>query len=159
MSQIQTLLNEYGESHQHPTNKAVHWICVPAIMVSLFGLLWSIPTPAFFHQLNWGPVSLNWAIIFMTLAMIYYLRLSVSLAVGMLFVGSFFLFIIYQLSLITALPLWAVCLIIFAAAWVGQFWGHKIEGKKPSFLKDIQFLLIGPVWLLHFIYGKLGIAY
>lgn len=159
MRQIQLLLDEYGESHQNPTNKAVHWICVPAIMVSLFGLLWSIPTPNSFQQFHFGSIALNWAIIFLALALIYYLRLSVPLAIGMLFAGLFFLSIIYQLSQITLLPLWALSLIIFAAAWVGQFWGHKIEGKKPSFLKDVQFLLIGPVWLLHFIYRKLGIGY
>ncbi|MGB3073995.1 MAG: Mpo1-like protein, partial [Chitinophagales bacterium] len=124
MSQIQSLLNEYGASHQNPTNKAVHWICVPAIMVSLFGLLWSIPIPAFFQQLHLGPVALNWAILFMAVAMIYYLRLSIPLAIGMLFVVSFFLLIIYQLSQVTALPLWALSLIIFAVAWVGQFWGQ-----------------------------------
>src|SRR5690606_19838696 len=56
-------------------------------------------------------------------------------------------------------PLWIVCLIIFVLAWIGQFYGHKVEGKKPSFLKDIQFLLIGPAWLMHFIFKKLGIPY
>ena len=50
-------------------------------------------------------------------------------------------------------------LIIFVIAWIGQFIGHKIEGKKPSFFEDIQFLLIGPAWLLSFIYNKLGIKY
>lgn len=159
MSQIQTLLNEYGENHKNPTNKAVHWICVPAITVSLLGLLWSIPTPSFFQQLHLGPITLNWAILFMFFVMIYYMRLSISLAIGMLFVVSLFLLIIYQLSQIAGIPLWAISLIIFALAWVGQFWGHKIEGKKPSFLKDLQFLLIGPVWLLHFIYQKAGIGY
>jgi len=48
---------------------------------------------------------------------------------------------------------------IFLVAWVGQFYGHRIEGKKPSFLKDLQFLMIGPAWLLHFIYRKAGIRY
>lgn len=159
MRKIQSLLDEYGESHQNPTNKAVHWICVPAIMVSLFGLLWSIPTPYLFMEVHFGPVALNWAVLFLALALIYYLRLSVSLAIGMLFAGILFLCIIYQLSQITLLPLWSISLLIFAAAWVGQFWGHTIEGRKPSFLKDVQFLLIGPVWLLHFIYKKLGIGY
>ena len=56
-------------------------------------------------------------------------------------------------------PLWVISLIIFFVAWVGQFYGHKVEGKKPSFLKDIQFLLIGPAWLMHFIYKRLGIPY
>ena len=53
--------------------------------------------------------------------------------------------------------LWKISLSIFIIAWIGQFIGHKIEGMKPSFLKDIQFLLIGPAWLLSFIYKKLNI--
>ena len=48
---------------------------------------------------------------------------------------------------------------IFVIAWIGQFIGHKIEGKKPSFLEDLQFLMVGPAWLLSFIYKKVGIKY
>ena len=48
---------------------------------------------------------------------------------------------------------------IFVLAWIGQFIGHKIEGEKPSFFEDLQFLLIGPDWLLGAIYQKLGIRY
>jgi uncharacterized membrane protein YGL010W len=59
----------------------------------------------------------------------------------------------------TGSPLWMVSIIIFAVAWIGQFYGHKVEGKKPSFFKDLQFLLIGPAWLMHFIYKRLGIPY
>ena len=159
MRPIQSLLDEYGDSHQNPVNKAVHWICVPAIVISLLGLLWSIPVPSFFYQVALGPITLNWAIIFMAFAMIYYVRLSIPLALGMLLIVAGFTYIIYQLSSINLLPLWAISLLIFATAWIGQFWGHKVEGKKPSFLKDVQFLLIGPVWLLHFIYRKLGVGY
>ena len=57
------------------------------------------------------------------------------------------------------LPLWQTALVIFVVAWIGQFYGHKIEGKKPSFLKDVQFLLIGPLWLLSKLYGRYGITY
>jgi uncharacterized membrane protein YGL010W len=63
------------------------------------------------------------------------------------------------LHLVSPIPLWQLSLIIFVVAWIFQFYGHKIEGKKPSFLKDLQFLLIGPAWLMHFIYKKLGLAY
>ena len=50
-------------------------------------------------------------------------------------------------------------IIVFIFAWILQFLGHKIEGKKPSFFKDIQFLLIGPAWLLAFIYNSFKIKY
>ena len=64
----------------------------------------------------------------------------------------------YEITQITAIPLWAICIGIFVLAWIGQFYGHNIEGKKPSFLKDLQYLMIGPAWLMSFVYKKLGIA-
>lgn len=83
MSALPSLLSEYGESHQNPTNKLVHWVCVPLIMFSILGLLWSIPVPTGLQQISpW----LNWGTLVMLLALGYYLRLSVRLAVGMLFV-------------------------------------------------------------------------
>ena len=65
----------------------------------------------------------------------------------------------YLIDQLTFAPLWLFSLIIFFVAWAGQFYGHKVEGKKPSFIKDIQFLLIGPAWLMSFIFKKLGINY
>jgi uncharacterized membrane protein YGL010W len=53
----------------------------------------------------------------------------------------------------------AVAAVVFVLAWIGQFVGHLIEGRKPSFFEDIKFLLIGPAWLLGFIYRRAGIPY
>lgn len=155
-SPVQHLLDEYGESHQNPTNKLVHWVCVPLIMFSILGLLWSVPVPAGLHAFSpW----LNWATAVMVLAVAYYLRLSGRLAVGMVLVWILMAALLRVVEAAAVLPLWAVCLLVFVLAWAGQFWGHKVEGKKPSFLKDVQFLLIGPLWLLHFIYRRLGWRY
>jgi uncharacterized membrane protein YGL010W len=55
--------------------------------------------------------------------------------------------------------LWLTSVTIFAVAWIGQFIGHAIEGKRPSFLEDLQFLLIGPLWLLAAAYRKIGVSY
>jgi uncharacterized membrane protein YGL010W len=102
---------------------------------------------------------MNWATLILVFVLLYYIRLSPALAVGM---GLFSLLCI---GLLTALEnwlpwsLWKFALVLFTVAWIGQFYGHKIEGKKPSFLKDVQFLLIGPAWLMHFIYRRLGISY
>jgi uncharacterized membrane protein YGL010W len=156
VSPVQQLLNEYAESHQNPTNKLVHWVCVPLIMFAILGLLWSVPVPAAVRNISpW----LNWATAVMVLAVAYYVRLSGRLAVGMVLVWAAMALGLRVVDAGAALPLWAVCLIIFVLAWIGQFWGHKVEGKKPSFLKDLQFLLIGPLWLLHFIYRRLGWRY
>ena len=154
---IQNLLDHYGESHQNATNKLIHWVCVPAILFSLIGLLYAIPFP-----FGGGDKTMfsNWAAVFLAGALVYYLRLSIPMFAGFVVIALAVLWgNNYIAHHFTAAPLWVVSLVIFAVAWVGQFVGHKIEGKKPSFLEDVQYLLIGPAWLLHFIYRKVGISY
>ncbi|MCY7292290.1 MAG: DUF962 domain-containing protein, partial [Ferruginibacter sp.] len=145
--------NEYGESHKNETNKLIHWICVPAIVFSILGLLYSIKFPFFWqtHQLNAGMIVSG-------LMLIYYSTLSRTLSVGMFMFILICMFLAHFIERSGIIQLWLFSIIIFVAAWVGQFYGHKIEGKKPSFLKDIQFLMIGPAWLMSFIYKKLGIG-
>lgn len=152
---VQAWLDEYGESHQDPTNKAVHWVCVPLIALSLIGMLWALPVPAGF--LNISPV-LNWGVLFMMASVVYYFLLSPRLAVGMVGVMAVFTVALYWLDGLQT-PLWMLCVGIFVLAWIGQFIGHLIEGKRPSFFQDLQFLMIGPMWLLSFVYQRLGIRY
>ena len=154
---IQAWLDEYSESHQNSLNKKIHWICVPSIMLSLLGLWWSIPSSYLLPMIE--GFQINWAILITLIILLYYMRLSFTMGIGMLFIGSILLYLIYLIELKVNLALWKISLIIFVIAWIGQFIGHEIEGKKPSFLQDIQFLLIGPAWLLSFIYNKLGIKY
>ena len=152
MRNVDVLLNAYSESHQNKTNKKIHWICVPAIMLSLLGILWSLPFPV-----KVSPF-VNWATILIVLSLIYYLFLSWQLALGML-INSLLMILILQWMGGFSVPLWRITIAIFIVAWVGQFIGHNIEGKRPSFFKDIQFLLIGPVWLLADAYRKLHLKY
>ncbi len=156
MSRIDNLLEKYGESHLNLTNKFIHWICVPSIMFSLLTLLFCIP---FFTARSWWA---NWALVLLILAWMYYARLSVTMMIGFILIGSLMLWGIVSLYALSGndpgqLALWAI--IIFVVAWIGQFIGHKIEGKKPSFLEDLQFLLIGPAWLMHFVFKKIGVRY
>jgi uncharacterized membrane protein YGL010W len=147
---------EYGESHQNETNETIHWICVPVIFFCVLGLLWSIPVPAFITHSMAG---FRWSLLAIVLALMFYVRLSVPLALGL------FLFIfgcqlgITGLALRAPWPVWQICLALFVLAWIGQFIGHRIEGKKPSFLKDVVFLLIGPAWLMSMVYKRLGLRY
>jgi uncharacterized membrane protein YGL010W len=159
MRKIDLLLSEYGESHQDVTNKTIHWICVPLIFLSVVGLIASIPSQAVQSVLGWGNPYANWAGVVLVLVLLYYVTLSIPLSIGMALFGLLCLFVIQLIVRADVAPLWMVSLVIFFVAWVGQFYGHKVEGKKPSFLKDIQFLLIGPAWLMHFIYKRLGIPY
>ena len=152
MRTLNSWLEEYSESHQNPTNKAIHNVCVPAIMLSVLGLLASIPTPweSTFSFLNFaGLVALS--------AFLYYLLISPRMAIAMVLVLSLMVTINEILSFSLPWPLWQTSLVIFVFAWIGQFVGHRIEGKKPSFFKDLQFLLIGPLWVMNFVFKKMGI--
>ena len=153
MKSIDQWLGEYGESNPHPPTHPIPWICVPAIFFSIVGLLYSIKVP-----LRIDGHHLNIAMFSIVLITLYYLRLSLSLGIGMFLFGILCLFICHIIEKYVPISLWLVCVIIFVIAWIGQFYGHSVEGKKPSFLKDIQFLLIGPMWLMSFIYKKIGIA-
>src|SRR6516162_3687861 len=102
MRSLTDWLSEYGASHQNPTNKLLHWICVPPIMLAVMGFLWSAPVPAAFaHQSPW----LNWATLAAAAAVIYYLVLSPALALGVLVAFVVLLAIIRMLSQLPW-PLW-----------------------------------------------------
>jgi len=164
MRKIDSLLNEYGESHKNKTNKLIHWICVPLIFFSVVGLVWVIPKGPLENINIFEYEYINWATLVLCLVLAYYVSLSFLLTIGM---SVFSIACLYFTNLlenlilekIITIDLWQISLIIFILAWIFQFIGHKIEGKKPSFLKDIQFLMIGPAWLMHFIYNKLNIKY
>lgn len=153
MKSIEQWLAEYGKSHKNETNKTIHWICVPAIFFSVVGLLYGVKIP-------WAVngIQINLAMAVMLLVVVYYFSLSKTLWIGMVLFGMLCLWLCHLIEQSGLIQLWLFCLITFTLAWIGQFYGHKIEGKKPSFLKDIQFLMIGPAWLMSFIYKKLGIA-
>jgi len=141
-SDIHTLLDIYSESHRNPTNELIHFVCVPVIVFSLLGILWAI------HPLA--------ALAAVAGAMWYYFQLSKPFALGMLAMAGI------MLALLAAMPPYAVLpmsIAIFVVAWIGQFVGHKIEGKKPSFFDDLRFLLIGPLFVLGFLYRRLNLAY
>lgn len=159
MRKIDSLLEEYGESHQNATNKLIHWFCVPAIFFSVIGLVFSIPSGFLQDQLPFLGNFSNWATLTLFLVLIYYSTLSPALTLGMLLFSALCLAVANFLSLAFPGNLAFISLGIFVLAWIVQFYGHKIEGKKPSFLKDVQFLMIGPAWLMHFIYKKMGITY
>lgn len=160
-SKVDVLFDKYAESHQNHTNEMIHWICVPLIVFSLLGLVWAIPFPhlAFLGKYN-GFV--NWASFLIAFSVYYYYKLSPIMSYLMLLLiclMSFFIVMLEKWELAGGPAVWLVCAIIFVGAWIGQFIGHKIEGKKPSFLEDVKFLLIGPIWLLHFICKKIGLKY
>ena len=128
---------------------------MPPIVLTVIGFLWAIPMPAAIAQVSpW----INVATLLVAAAIVYYFALSLSLGIGAAIGLGLMLYIVSWLDTLSW-PLWLTCLVIFIVGWIGQFIGHAIEGKRPSFMKDIQFLLIGPLWLVGHLYRRLGIAY
>lgn len=140
--EIDALLAKYAESHRNHTNELIHIVCVPVIVFSLLGIVWAI-----------HPVA---AVAVVAAAMWYYFQLSRPFALGMLAMSALMLGL---LSLLPPPAVLALSIALFVLAWVGQFVGHQIEGKKPSFLDDLRFLLIGPLFVLGFLYRRLDLAY
>ncbi len=135
MKTVTEWFDEYSESHQNKTNKIIHWACVPAILFSIIGIL--------------AQFSAMLTALILVLTLVFYARLDLVLAVAM----AALLFVMAWLIVI--LPVGVGFYIgVFVIAWIGQFYGHKVEGKKPSFLKDLQFLLIGPLWCMDAYLGK-----
>ena len=141
MNKAEAMFDRYALHHRNPVNKAVHWICVPLIVWSLMGLLWSATPLAAYLAIG------------ATLA--FYLWLSIPIALGM---AAVLLAMLYALTFVGERTL-LVSAIVFVMAWVGQFVGHAVEGSRPTFVDDVRFFLVGPAWLLGFVYRRLGIAY
>lgn len=144
--------DEYGVCHQNKTNKLIHCVCVPLIAASILGLLWEIPTPELMRTV---PL-LNWSTTIVAASLVFYFRLSVSLAIGMLAFSIAVISGIMMFQRVNIMPVWQLSLGVFVLAWIGQAIGHAIEGKKPSFFEDLTFLLIGPVWLIASAYRRVG---
>ena len=158
MKTIHDWFDEYGQSHQNKTNKIIHWICIPLIFWSIIALLSLIPQQ--FIKIGGEYNFLHFGTIVIILGLFFYLRLSFKIFLGMFIFSLYVLLDVYFWDTVFGRDvLMYLAISIFIFSWILQFYGHKIEGKKPSFVKDIQFLLIGPAWLLGYIYKKIGIKF
>ena len=136
---------EYSKSHRHPTNIKIHKVCVPLIAYSLIGMIWLIPSPSFYPA-SWPAL---WGPLFLALALGFYIAWG-DLKVLAKMIGCFLVpnLVLWEvMSASYASLILPICLPVFILSWIGQFVGHKIEGAKPSFLTDLQFLLVGPAWV------------
>jgi uncharacterized membrane protein YGL010W len=145
--------DSYGADHAHPTNVAIHWVCVPAILWAVIALLWLVPISPAYGKPGF------WCGLVMVGAFAFYWRLSHRL-------GGVMLLVFVALGGLTELlyrslgrgGLFRLAIAVFVLAWIGQFIGHRIEGRRPSFLTDLAYLLIGPAWLAAKLARRIGIA-
>jgi uncharacterized membrane protein YGL010W len=149
MKTIDQWLTEYASSHENPTNKLIHRICVPLIFFTIGAFFYCVPLYTFS-----GGFHLTLAHVVLLFIAIYYFTLSIPLALGMILYSSLCVALCGVIQEYSHGNLGWIALAIFVVAWIFQFWGHSIEGKKPSFFKDIQFLMIGPAWVMKSAFGK-----
>lgn len=138
---VDRLLAHYEESHRDPRNERIHFVAIPLIMLSLLGLLHAI------HP--WLPYALVLA------SLVYYARLSPVFLVTMAVLSAL------GLALVQAMGEYvlAISAALFVGAWTAQFVGHRYEGKKPSFFEDLQYLWVGPIFVVSKLFLKLGIRW
>ncbi len=127
------LITTYSSSHQNETNQLIHLVCVPVIFFTVVATVY-----------YYLPLPLTGLIIFASLVFYYrsmrsFLPPMIVLYVISLCISAYFAPFKFFMPVVGCL---------FVVAWIGQFWGHKIEGKKPSFFQDLFFLLVGPAWVM-----------
>ncbi|WP_411834079.1 DUF962 domain-containing protein [Pseudoxanthomonas mexicana] len=144
----------YSSDHRNAVNRRIHVFAVPAILWTVVALLWCIPVFG-----TWMKTGI-WAALAMFAAWMFYYRMSRPLGLGMLaaFVAMAWITRWLEMLLGTA-GLFRLALVVFVVAWAAQFLGHRIEGRKPSFMTDLTYLLIGPAWVLGRLYRRLGWKY
>ncbi len=140
---VDTLLQHYGLSHTHPVNEVIHFVAIPAIMLSLNGLLFAVH-PAL-------------VLLLIAASLVYYARLSWPFTLCMLLLSSVMLALVDAMDAAGVLVQASVG--IFVVAWIFQFIGHHLEGKKPSFFEDLQYLLVGPLFVLSKAFERLGVRW
>ncbi|AZA83010.1 hypothetical protein C1637_17270 [Chryseobacterium lactis] len=157
MRKVDLLFAEYSKSHRNAINKFIHWICVPLIFWTILGFVSLIPAPHICIS-YFGCISIV-SLIIISLITLFYVRLSLLIGVVMIVIMILMEHSIYISNINLGNQSWILYLSVFIITWIFQLIGHKIEGKKPTFLKDLQFLLVGPIWLLTYILKKVGIKY
>lgn len=154
MSRLHTLLEHYGRDHENATNQTIHLVCVPLILWSIIAMIWTIPVPGTWFQPG------AFAGLTMAALAAWYFRGSRPLGLGAAVAFALAGLLCWVIAgAIGMLGLLVTAIVVFVAAWIGQFIGHRIEGKRPSFFTDLVYLLVGPAWTLSKLYRRLGIPY
>ena len=148
MKTIDEWFAEYSKDHQHSTNQKIHYVCVPAILYAVLGILWVLP------NFQVAGVDIHWNYLLIAGACVFYFLLDFKMGLFMLLLTA-----LISRSFLTldqmGIPVFEFNLAIFIIAWIGQFYGHKLEGAKPSFLTDLTYLFIGPLWVVKkLLHGK-----
>jgi hypothetical protein len=154
MISADTWLEAYGRGPARLDAGLLIWVCVPLSVFGLTGLLWSLPVPEIFSD----AAVLNWGTIFLMATVVYYFIVSINLAFGAL------PFIVLDVAVVSWLDnlepsLWPVSAAMLLSAAAVQLVAERLRGRSISLIRDLQYLMLGPLWLLAAVYRRLGIPY
>ena len=155
MAETDRWLSEYGDSHRDIVYPAIYWPSVLILVPGIAGMLWSLPIPQAFTAIS---PFLNWGSAFLMAALVYYFVISVPLAIGMLP----FMLSVASLGVLTAaadVSVAGISLGVVVVAVAGLYFGHHVSGGVRAVLRDIQLMMMGPIWLLSRLYRRLGIPF
>lgn len=155
MTLAEQWLEEYSKTRPGYALTPLKWLSVPLLVAGLVSLLWTLPTPAAFEP---SADVLNWGTLFVMAAIVYYFIVSISLAVGTL---PFLVAVVAAVAWLDRLetPLWLAGLTLAGLGLVGQTLEHFRHGRLPPYVRELQLLMIAPLWLVAVVYRRLGIPY
>jgi len=147
--------DRYGQLHPEGACSAAAWLSITVLVASLLGLLGSLPVPA---PLQAQQLVINWATMLLMAAFVYYCMLSLRIAVAGL---------VYLAAAATpgiwlelrGLPVWPLALGTFIPAFVWQLEMTRRATGRVRVLRNLQYLMLGPVWLLRAVFRRAGLAY
>ena len=152
---IDRWFGSYSDDHRNALNVRIHVVAVPLIFWSVIALLWCIPVPPG----GWFKPGIFAAMAAIP-ACLFYFRASRVLGLAMLAMIVAMFAVCWWIADAFGLPTLLVAgATVFVVAWIAQFIGHKYEGRKPSFLTDLTYLLIGPAWCVAKVLRRLHIAW
>lgn len=155
MQETDSWLSIYAEDHQNLSFASVYWIAVLGLVFATVGLLWSLPVPAAFGQIS---PALNWGSTFLMAATVYYFIISMPLAIGMLpFVFAIAAGQIWLQE--SPWPIARVAALLLSLSLIGIYLGRLANGGVKAVFRDIQAMMIAPVWLLSVLYRRFGIPF
>jgi uncharacterized membrane protein YGL010W len=145
VSKLDAQFVDYAQYHQTSGNQLTHIFGIPLIAIAVLGWLSSvwIVSPQFLQTAGVPLSLLHW-----DLAVAAIIAVTIRYATLDWRLGLPFSLVLYGLYWIgRALPN-SACWAFFVGGWVLQFIGHWVfEKKSPAFTKNIEHLLIGPIWI------------
>ncbi|MGN6394288.1 MAG: hypothetical protein ACTHMI_01900 [Mucilaginibacter sp.] len=156
LSPVDALFSKYSENYQTQSQKTIHWVCVVVIIFSLLGISWAAPFPHLDFLKNYNGF-FNWSSFLIAALIYYYYRLMPTLSFVMFVVLFVFAYGITKMAdwqNAGGPPLLVISAVLFIAAAVLQFSNLKLKGKSTTFLDWLKFMIISPLWVLHFVFRK-----